>query len=534
MTIADRSKQRIFWEKYGVFILFALFSALLLSVCSMCSFLFPIHNRADQNVFFTIGREMLHGKVIYRDLFEHKGPLTYFLHAFAASISSNSFIGLYLIECVSLTIFMIFAYKTARLLTDRINSFYAVLTVVTVMLCSNCFLRGDNVEELCWPLFMISVYYLLRARPFPYNPAPKAQSPLLYFVNGVLCGIVLWIKFNIIGFWIGWAIVALLPYLLQKKFKTFFCHSFLFLLGIAVTALPWLIYFAAKNALHDFFYTYFYCNIFLYKDDTGLLYRLLSIVIGIGRNLLGNVVLIASSVYGLVRFCKMRVYAPLITYIGLYAGVFFGGRWYNYYYLALAFYVLFGVVFFIEYLRKFRFMAWLRAHLVRGAAFAGSALFVLAILWSNCLPYYGAGRSEYPQFKFAEYIQNSNIENPTLLNYGFIDQGFYLAAGISPINKYFCRVNIPYSALPEMYDQQKKLIDQKSVDFVVVRIYGDGYTIKQDYISSITVAKKPNFQNPSYVLDADQVPLLFENYELIMEANDIYDSYVYGLFRKIQ
>lgn len=108
-----RNQRNAFWEKYGIFIFFAVFSALLLSVCSMCSFLFPIHDRVDQNVFFTVGREILNGKVIYRDLFEHKGPLTYFIHAAAALISETSFLGVYLIEIVSLTVFLIFAYKTA-------------------------------------------------------------------------------------------------------------------------------------------------------------------------------------------------------------------------------------------------------------------------------------------------------------------------------------------------------------------------------------------------------------------------------------
>ncbi|HBV52215.1 MAG TPA: hypothetical protein DEF06_07995, partial [Clostridiales bacterium] len=137
------------WEKYGIFIFFAVFSALLLSVCSMCSFLFPIHDRVDQNVFFTVGREILNGKVIYRDLFEHKGPLTYFIHAAAALISETSFLGVYLIEIVSLTVFLIFAYKTALFFTNRQFSFYSAMLLAVVLLCSECFQRGDNVEELC-------------------------------------------------------------------------------------------------------------------------------------------------------------------------------------------------------------------------------------------------------------------------------------------------------------------------------------------------------------------------------------------------
>lgn len=73
--------------------------------------------------FLSVGREILNGKVIYRDLFEHKGPLTYFIHAAAALISETSFLGIYLIEIVSLTVFLIFAYKTALFFTNRQFSF---------------------------------------------------------------------------------------------------------------------------------------------------------------------------------------------------------------------------------------------------------------------------------------------------------------------------------------------------------------------------------------------------------------------------
>lgn len=527
-----RNQRNAFWEKYGIFIFFAVFSALLLSVCSMCSFLFPLHDRVDQNVFFTVGREILNGKVIYRDLFEHKGPLTYFIHAAAALISETSFLGIYLIEIVSLTVFLIFAYKTALFFTNRQFSFYSAMLLSVVLLCSECFQRGDNVEELCLPLLMISMYYLLRAIPLPRHPNPKPQSSAVIFLNGLLFGSVLWIKFNLVGFWIGWSCVTFLPLLFRKEFRTFFLRVLLFFAGFAITALPWILYFCHKDALYDFLYTYFYCNIFLYKDDTGLLLRLASILFGMGRNLIGNLILIAASVYGLIRLMKLRVFSPLITYVGLYAGVFFGGRWYTYYYLILALYALFGIVFVFEEIKTLRPLKWACLHAKKAFFFFLPLCLAAAVLCSNCLPFYGLEKSAYPQFQFASYIKSSGIENPTLLNYGFIDQGFYLAAGISPVNKYFCRVNIPYDALPEMYEQQKELIDDKIVDFVVVRINGAEKSIEKDYISSITKTSGYHFQNPAYIVPEESIPHLFENYKLVLEARDPAEEYVFGLFQK--
>ncbi len=61
---------------------------------------------------------------------------------------------------------------------------------------------------------------------------------------------------------------------------------------------------------------------------------------------------------------------------------------------------------------------------------------------------------------------HSQKENPTLLNYGFLDGGFYTAADIVPTCKYFCILNIP---LKEMQEVQDECLSSGAVDFVVTR-----------------------------------------------------------------
>ncbi|MDO4877210.1 MAG: hypothetical protein Q3987_07505, partial [Oscillospiraceae bacterium] len=52
-----------------------------LTVVSTCSPLYPFNPWNDINCFFTVGRGITHGMVPYRDLYEQKGPLIYFLFA---------------------------------------------------------------------------------------------------------------------------------------------------------------------------------------------------------------------------------------------------------------------------------------------------------------------------------------------------------------------------------------------------------------------------------------------------------------------
>ena len=51
----------------------AALSAVLLALCSKSSPLYAFNDWMDANIFFTMGRSMLGGRVLYRDVFDHKG-----------------------------------------------------------------------------------------------------------------------------------------------------------------------------------------------------------------------------------------------------------------------------------------------------------------------------------------------------------------------------------------------------------------------------------------------------------------------------
>ena len=58
-------------------------------------------------------------------------------------------------------------------------------------------------------------------------------------------------------------------------------------------------------------------------------------------------------------------------------------------------------------------------------------------------------------------------KNPTILNYGYLDMGFYTTTGIVPNTRYFEKLNFKYKKYPENVDELNKYIDNKEVDFVI-------------------------------------------------------------------
>ena len=73
-------------------------------------------------------------------------------------------------------------------------------------------------------------------------------------------------------------------------------------------------------------------------------------------------------------------------------------------------------------------------------------------------------KEDMPQYRFAEIIREN--DDQTLLNIGFLDGGFYFAAGVLPSSPYFCTLNI---GLPEMEKSLQESILQGKTAFVVTR-----------------------------------------------------------------
>lgn len=492
------------------FFISLIISFMFMMAASETSFLFPIHSRVDQNIFFTLGRGILQGKVPYRDLFEHKGPLIYFIHAAGALISKTSFVGVFVMQVLFFAVSILFMYKTAKLFTTEKRAWIAAMVTAAVSSATYAFKLGDNAEEFCWAFLMVSLYYLVKYfKDCETEFRPEKFSIL--FLNGIMAGCVLWLKFTQLGFWIGYMAVIFFYLIANKKYGRAFASCGVYLGGMAVTALPWIVYFGIKGALSDLFTTYFYDNIFLYGSGKSFFEKIISIGSSLAYDIIQNPLVMFMIGLGIFAFCVKKQYftkpfgraCVTTAFLVLYIMLYIGGVRYDYYMLIATPFMLFGTIYVLDILAS---MKHPRKYM-QTIAFA--LCFVYVIVGSNALPYYGKKKSDFPQFVFADTIKERG--GKTLLNYGFIDGGFYLASGIEPINRFFCKVNIPQDAFPEMYDEQIEMVRDKKVDFAVIRTRKDR-TIKKDMR-----------------LEYDD---LFKNYTVIQISDNPYETYRYFLLEK--
>lgn len=466
MTITGNIRTN--WKR----ILFSFITGLItVLVFSACSPLYAFNPWDDSNCFFTVGRAIINGRVPYRDIYEQKGPLLYFIHALAALVSSRSFLGVYFIQTVICAVTHYCSIKIASLYT-QVTSRLMILSVPLMMLLYsvNAYYYGDSAEEMLLPFFAVSLYIVLRS--FKENSLPGKKETVIIAIGSAWA---FWIKYTLCGFFLGTVIIFLVNSIRKKQFKKLLELTLTFIITFLAAAIPILIYFAANNALGDLFTSYFYNNIFLYKNVnetiplTGVVpYAILVTAF----KLRDNPYLIVMLLISVIFFIAKKRYAELLAYMTLFffTIVFiFNGSFIGFYYIfAVAVFTLPALAGIEVFCSAFRIN---KAVIIPLSAVLAAMAFFFSIATSNI----SAKKADYPQFVFADYIKD--YPGATLLEYDFMDQGFYTAAGIVPSEKFFCALNID-SAYDEARLSKETAISEHRVDFVVTKnhFYNlDGY-----------------------------------------------------------
>ncbi len=446
----------------GRIALACLISAGILLICSKNSPLYPMNDWVDVNCFFTVGRGMRHGLTPYLDLYEQKGPLLYAVFALAAWISETSFLGVFLIEAACFAAFLYFSGRTAEVLSG--NSFAYGLTAAGLGIgipLSPAFSHGGSAEELFLPVFAVSLYVVLKAM-HERRPLTAWQTVLL----GACAAAALWTKYTFCGLYAGLGIAVLVWDCADYRGKNLIRMAACVLAGAALLTAAILARYALAGALPALWQVYFVDNLTQYSQNIrGGIYPMPL------PNLLNNLTWSIPGALGLIWLlasARKRWREALACAAGavlLFIFTYASGRRYPYYAIVMAafgmpgFAALFALIpQAVSGTRMFR----------RTAAAVTAVLIALCPLaaraWSRNVYLLGTEKNEMPPYRFAEMIRQS--DDPTLLNYGFLDGGFYYAAESLPVTRFFCTIN---NDLPEMQEEFRTAISGGKTGFVITR-----------------------------------------------------------------
>ena len=173
-------------------------ATLALLIATSSSPLYAANFWTDTNIYFTIGRGMTRGLMPYRDLFDHKGPLLFMLYALGAAISDTSFIGVFILEALSLAAAVYAGWRTVSLFGEGRLTLLSMPILAAVVCCCTAFTQGGSAEEFALPALAAGVYLALALMA---RPGEADGRRALAF--GVAAGWVFLIKYTDIGLFAG-------------------------------------------------------------------------------------------------------------------------------------------------------------------------------------------------------------------------------------------------------------------------------------------------------------------------------------------
>jgi hypothetical protein len=481
-----------FW--YGLILL--AYASLLLLFCTRNSPLFAYQEWIDPNIYMDVGKAVRKGLVLYRDVFDHKGPLLLLVFAVLSIPSQYSMIGLYLLLCLTLGISLIYLFRTARLFVPEKTSLGICLVFPFFLLNNLTYSQGGgSAEELLLPCFCGSLFYLvrffLREKQGGTDRAGFRELARPFFLLGIFAGIVLLVKINLTAFFLALCGLVFLRMLFRKQFVLFLKTAGIFLGGISTACLPAAVYLAATNSFRDFFDAYILFNLKYagHPYDTA---NLLSFPDALSTGLFLNLAALLVTAAGIAvlawRAKRMSVFgsiALVLGYAALLVAIYISRRAYQYEYIPLTAFAGIGEIGVWFGLTEF----WANrppelARLRMPSAVKKFLIIVpfLVIVASNEL--YKDTIFLRPGVTGVERIaavikdgrqSDSSVDQPNILLYNSGDQGFFQLTGCSPELRIFYMPMMNYQVYPDLVNAQDEYVTKGLPDYIITVWYDDEF-----------------------------------------------------------
>ncbi len=246
------------------FLILLIAAVLFLTVFSTTtSPLYPNNYGVDSAFNRVIGTSLIRGKTLYKDIWDNKGPVLFFIQALGALKGTrNTGVALtFLLQVLSLFLSLLFIMKAGRYLIPEgrkdLRFFLSALCALSVMSVT---MEGGNLcEEWSLPFISCSLYllmkYIVRASEDPRHP------PKYAFLHGVCLAMIAFIRINnAVSICVGVLFIGILL-VIKRQWKNLLSNLICGILGILTVFLPVLGYFYAKHALSDMIYAVFLYNL---------------------------------------------------------------------------------------------------------------------------------------------------------------------------------------------------------------------------------------------------------------------------------
>lgn len=319
------------YEVYVRVLMLTLISAALLSLYASSNTLLHHGYTFDHTIFKVVGESWADGQMLYKDIFDHKGPIMYLIQIVASSVPVPK-VGTWLMEIICVVTLCEMIFRCGRYIgASKRLSYVSVVAMLTYY--ARYVDGGNTVEVWSLPFEILPLLMLLR-----YMSDHK-RLLLTAFVTGLCFGIVAMLRLNNNAMISGLVAGMAINLCLRREFRRLMACMGLFVAGLSVVVVPFVIYFWAAGALDDMVY----CNLtfnFHYMDNFGSV-TWVTVYNNVIKLLPCVIFLITIIMYGVKRGFELPAVLflmPIITFLTIYSGLGF-----NHYFLMEIPFVALGI-----------------------------------------------------------------------------------------------------------------------------------------------------------------------------------------------
>ena len=448
----------------------------------------------DAGIYANMAKEMLNGRVLYRDVFDIKGPFIFFIYTLIYLFPTVK-IGVYIIDSILYTLIFFTHYKTIRLRKSVIFA-YSIILVELMLLPS--MMRNILPDSFALLAFSYINYWILSKQYL--NP-----TKLQLILCGILTGLVFWIKFSL-----GVPIAIIYFYVIYNVFKNklpgkinYFIYP---LIGFIIPTVIVLGYFIYHEAISDLIHCYFVVSS-QYKMS-GFDIEILNLV----RMYFLIIMIMFFLIYSAIKEEKDFLFL-IISYTILIVPTFLIIKVVIDYYF-VPFLAIFPFFSLVESKNKYLFKI----------GFLVSLIFICMMVPYN----YSILKEQNPQsWAYEQFAKDVNykVDSATSLYVGMID----MFGELEEINyKYLFVPNLTYEVYPRMWDIIYEDVSNKNIEYLIfISAWQEVPDISKDFKGDAFFKKFfiNGFSCNSEITKDFIIKInekVIENYELF----HVYDNYV--------
>lgn len=458
-------------ENIFIFTSFLALSLLAMLFFTTSSPLFPFNLWTDENIYYAIGKGIFHGKQLYTEMFDHKGPCFFFLYMLGYMISPNKYYGVYLIESALLSLSLFCIYKIAFSATLKKNtSLFVSVFMLPFLLNSGYIGKGGSFEQMSVSALLATFLLILPYYQDSYQTEKMHLDSWRFILLGFIFSFVFFSKFNISFTWLFVVIPVFFMFIMNKQYFDLIKSILYYIAGIMINIAIIFIYFKGKITTLIDYYIIFNGKYGRITSISHSIKKIIQRVYAEFNNypivfiliLLGVSCIIYANTTRINSYGKIALISSFIVLVGT---TYPGKSSFPYYYSVIASYSLWGAIAIAYFIEKniLKYDLSLKNILTAGIFFFGLTFLYNDLILESII----INKEPYPQDIFNAQMLMYSPTDTSFFECGMMEWGFVSQSKADPCVQYFFYPNIDQSSAPEVFNGQLEYIQNQETEFII-------------------------------------------------------------------